>query len=393
MPLALYALALGGFGIGLTEFVIMGLLPDIAGDFAVTEQVAGSLVSGYALAVAVGALAVTAALGRVERKRALLALLVLFIVGNLLCAIADGYLIMLIGRIVAAGCHGAFFGIGAVVAGDLVAAERRGSAISLMVSGLALANIAGVPLGTFLGQTAGWRSTFWVITAIGVIAFLGIAILLPSMPAPTQQAGILGGFRIFRKLQVWLSMTITVLGFGGMFGALSYIAYTLTGVTAFSTESVPWLLVVLGVGLFCGNLLGGRLADRNLMLTLVVMLVSLTIVLGLFAVSATNAVATIVLLFLTGIFGFAGVAGYQLRIMHYGADVPALASSGNIAAFNVGNAIGASMSGAAIAAGWGFAAPLWVGSVMTAGGVGVLVIAASLRGGEWSRRPGEVPGA
>lgn len=384
MPAALYALALGGFGIGLTEFVILGLLPEVAADFGVTETVAGYLVSGYALSVAVGGVLLTAALGRVDRKKALLGLVLLFIAGNLLSALATSYELMLAGRIVAALCHGAFFGIGAVVAADLVPANRRAAAISVMFAGLTIANVAGVPLGTFLGQAAGWRSTFWAITIIGVVAFIGILALVPRTPAAPGR-GVIAEFRIFRNGQVWLSMLIAVLGCGGMFGAFTYIAFTLTGVSGFPASAVPWLLVLFGVGLFAGNFFGGRFADRHLFPTLVVLLSALAVVLALFAVTAASQVATVIALVLMGCFGFATVPGLQMRIMGYAADAPTLASGANIAAFNIGNAFGAWIGGVTLAAGLGYTAPLWAGAAVTAAGLLAYLVAARVRGGELSR--------
>ncbi|MGM7424780.1 MFS transporter [Cellulosimicrobium sp. CpK407] len=403
MPVALWALAIGGFGIGLTEFVIMGLLPEVAADFGVTESVAGYLISGYALSVAVGAIGLTAALTRVDRKKALLGLMVLFIAGNLLSAVAPTYEVMLLGRVVAALCHGAFFGIGAVVAADLVAPEKRAGAISIMFAGLTIANVLGVPFGTFLGQAAGWRATFWAITAIGVVALAGIALLVPSrvgspdgVPAPdgstspgTDRAsgstGLRGELAAFRSAQVWFSIAITVLGFGGMFGAFTYIAFTLTEVGGFTTASVPWLLVLFGGGLFVGNLVGGRAADRRLGTTLVVLFAALTVVLGVFALTATSQVMTVVSLVLMGAFGFATVPGLQMRVMSFAQGAPTLASGANIAAFNVGNALGAWIGGLTIAAGLGFTSPLWAGAAMTAVGLVVLLVAVRARGGEWSR--------
>ncbi|MDF2806785.1 MAG: transporter [Cellulosimicrobium sp.] len=403
MPVALWALAIGGFGIGLTEFVIMGLLPEVAADFGVTESVAGYLISGYALSVAVGAIGLTAALTRVDRKKALLGLMVLFIAGNLLSAVAPTYEVMLLGRVVAALCHGAFFGIGAVVAADLVAPEKRAGAISVMFAGLTIANVLGVPFGTFLGQAAGWRATFWAITAIGVVALAGIALLVPSRvgspdgaPAPggstspgTDRAsgstGLRGELAAFRSAQVWFSIAITVLGFGGMFGAFTYIAFTLTEVGGFTSASVPWLLVLFGGGLFVGNLVGGRAADRRLGTTLVVLFAALTVVLGVFALTATSQVMTVVSLVLMGAFGFATVPGLQMRVMSYAQGAPTLASGANIAAFNVGNALGAWIGGLTIAAGLGFTSPLWAGAAMTAVGLVVLLVAVKARGGEWSR--------
>ena len=387
MPAALYALALGGFGIGLTEFVIMGLLPEVAADFGVTETVAGYLISGYALSVAVGGIALTAALSRVPRKRALMLLMVLFIAGNLLSAVAPTYGMTMVGRVVAALCHGAFFGIGAVVAADLVPANRRAAAISVMFAGLTIANVAGVPLGTFLGQAAGWRATFWAITVIGVIGLVGIAVLVPRTEHRST-GSVLSEFRIFRDRQVWLSMAVTVLGYGGMFGAFSYIAFTLTEVSGFSSAAVPWLLVVFGVGLFAGNVLGGRAADKNLVRALTVIISALAVVLVVFALTAQSKVATVVALLLMGGFGFATVPGLQARIMQYAEAAPTLGSGANIAAFNVGNAFGAWAAGLALAAGLGYTSPLWVGAAVTVVGLGVLLVAVRTRGGELARPRG-----
>lgn len=395
MPIALFALALGGFGIGLTEFVIMGLLPEVAADFAVSEAVAGYLISGYALAVAVGAIGLTVAITRIDRKKALVGLMVIFIAGNVLSALAPSYEMMMLGRIVAALSHGAFFGIGAVVAANLVPANRKAAAISLMFAGLTVANVLGVPIGTFIGQAAGWRSTFWVISVIGVVSLVGIALLIPAMAGRTGGGSILAEFRIFCSGQVWASMIITVLGYGGMFGAFSYIAFTLTGVSGFAASSVPWLLVLFGVGLFVGNIVGGRAADRNLGRTLLVLLVGLIVILVAFALLASSQVATLVLLVLMGGFGFATVPGLQMRIMNFAGDAPTLASGANIAAFNVGNAFGAWVGGLTIAAGLGYASPLWAGAAVTLAGLVALLIAGVMPGGELRRgaRASELPTA
>ncbi|AHW62617.1 Major facilitator transporter [Corynebacterium glyciniphilum AJ 3170] len=382
MPAALYALALGGFGIGLTEFVIMGLLPEVAADFGVTDTAAGYLISGYALSVAVGGIILTVALRGLERRKALLGLLVLFIVGNMMSALAPTYEFMLAGRIVAALCHGAFFGIGAVVAADLVAPVRRAGAISIMFAGLTIANVAGVPLGTFIGQAFGWRATFWAITVIGLVAFVAITSLVPSTPA--SAGSVRQEFALFRSRQVWLSMAVTVLGYGGMFGAFTYIAFTLTDVSGFASSTVPWLLVIFGVGLFIGNLAGGRAADRNLGATLIVLLSVLTLILVAFALTATNQVAAVIALGLMGGVGFATVPGLQMRIMNYASDAPTLASGANIAAFNVGNAVGAWLSGLALAAGFGYTSPLWVGAVVTVLGLVLFLVATRIRGGEFA---------
>ena len=378
MPLGLIALAMGGFGIGLTEFVIMGLLPEVSADFEVTESVAGYLISGYALSVAIGAILLTAAVTRFERKKVLLSLMVLFIIGNLMSALAPSYEVMMGGRIVAALCHGAFFGIGSVVAADMVAPNKRAGAIAMMFAGLTIANVLGVPFGTLLGQQLGWRSTFWAITVIGVIALIGIAALVPTTPASTTGGGLRGELGAFRNKQVWLSIAITILGYGGMFGAFTYIAFTLTEVTGFATSSVPWLLILFGSGLFVGNFLGAKAADRSLTKALVWILAILTVVLIVFAATAESKVMTVISLFFMGAFGFATVPGLQMRIMNYASAAPTMASGANIAAFNVGNALGAWLGGITIAAGLGFTSPIWMGAAVTVAGLLVLLVAAKI---------------
>ncbi|TAJ46470.1 MAG: MFS transporter [Herbiconiux sp.] len=391
MPIGLIALAIGGFGIGLTEFVIAGLLPEVAADFAVDEATAGWLITGYALSVAVGAIALTLLVTRLPRKQVLMGLLGLFILGNLVSAIAPDYSVMLLGRIIAALCHGAFFGIGAVVAADMVAPEKRSGAIAIMFTGLTLANVLGVPFGTFVGQAFGWRATFWAITVIGVVALAGIAALVPARTgnADAPALSVRRELSAFRSRQVWLSIIVTILGFGGMFGAFTYIAYTLTGVSGFDASVVPWLLVVFGVGLFAGNLLGGRLASRSIDGTLIALLAGLTVVMVAFALLAANPVATVIALVLMGAFAFGTVPGLQTRVMVHAEHAPTLASSANIASFNVGNALGAWIGGLAIAAGLGYTSPIWAGAAMTAVALGVMVFAATRR----SAKPAGTVGA
>ncbi|MDR6417370.1 MFS transporter [Pseudarthrobacter sulfonivorans] len=378
MPIGLIALALGGFGIGLTEFVIMGLLPEVAADFQVSEATAGWLISGYALAVVVGALLLTAAVTRFERKPVLAVLLVLFIAGNLISAIAPGYGMMMLGRIIAALAHGAFFGIGAVVAADMVAPTKKAGAIAIMFTGLTAANVLGVPFGTMLGQAAGWRSTFWAITVIGVIALAGILVLVPKTGhGDTVPGSLRTELRAFRSGQVWLSILVTILGYGGMFGAFTYIAFTLTEVSGFAASTVPWLLIVFGVGLFIGNTIGGKAADRNVDRTLVVVLAVLVVVLVGFALTAGNQVLTVASIILMGGFGFATVPGLQMRVMKYAAGAPTLASGANIGAFNVGNALGAWLGGVTITAGLGYTSPIWAGAGITLLGLAVMIVAAA----------------
>ncbi|WIB76785.1 MFS transporter [Curtobacterium sp. MCPF17_002] len=380
MPAGLIALALGGFGIGLTEFVITGLLPEVAADYGVTETTAGWLVTGYALAVIVGALGLTAATTRLPRKPVLIGLLVLFIIGNTLSALAPVYGVMMLGRVIAALCHGAFFGIGSVVASNMVAREKRASAVALMFTGLTASNVLGVPFGTFLGQALGWRATFWAIAAIGIVALVGVAVLVPAVRAAgtdgTAAPSLARELGAFRSGQVWLSLGMTVLGYGGMFGAFTYIAYTLTSVSGFASSAVPWLLIVFGVGLFVGNFAGGKLASRSIDGTLLVVLVVLTVVLALFAVVATSPVLTVIALVLMGAFGFATVPALQTRVMQYADHAPTLASGANIAAFNLGNALGAWIGGLTIAAGLGYTSPIRAGAGITLAAVALTAFAA-----------------
>ncbi|MFJ6737823.1 MFS transporter [Streptomyces sp. NPDC091279] len=383
MPAGLIALALGGFGIGLTEFVIAGLLPQVARSLTVSEAAAGWLISGYALTVVVGALVVTAATAALPRKAVLIGLVALFVAGNLLSAVAPDYRLMLLGRIVAALCHGTFFGIGSLVARRLVAPERASRAVAVMFAGLTVANVLGVPFGALVGERWGWRATFWAITAIGVVAGIALAALIPSWAGTIDQAdgngssadGLRAQLRAFRSGQVWLTLAATALGYGGMFGAFSYLAYTFTEVTGFSSTDVAWLLVVYGTGLVIGNVVGGRGADRDRDRTLLVSLAGLAVTLALFGLLAASPVASVVLVFLTGLFGFATVPGMITRVTDHAHGVP-LAAGANVSASNVGNALGAWLGGLALSAGLGYTAPLYVGAAIVLAGLAVLAVAA-----------------
>jgi DHA1 family inner membrane transport protein len=364
MPAGLFALALAAFGIGLTEFGIVGLLPEIAREFSVTEQVAGYLVSVYALSVAVGAILLTAVMIKMEQRLTLNLLSILFIIGNLISAIATDYEILLIGRIVAALCHGAFFSIGAVVASNMVKENKKAGAISLMFAGLTVSNIIGVPVGTFVGIQFGWRVTFWVLAVIGVVTILGIVFWIPRC-VPDRNTDIKKELSVFTRGQVWVSVTLSVLSFGSVIGGFTYIAFTLTRVSGFSEHTVPWLLVLFGIGTFIGNIYGGKAADRSLNKSLGIILFILSIVMATFSVTAKNQVMAAILLLLMGTVGLATGPGLQLRIMKYASDAPTVASGANIAAFNVGNAIGACVGGLALNAGLGYTSPLWGGALFS----------------------------
>ncbi|MGW4384041.1 MFS transporter [Kitasatospora sp. NPDC004531] len=390
MPLALLALAIGAFGIGTTEFVIMGLLPEVASDFGVSIPTAGLLVTGYAIGVVVGAPLMTVLGTRISRKRMLMLLMVLFIAGNLLSAVAPGFGTMLAGRIVASMAHGAFFGIGSVVAAELVAPEKKAGAIATMFTGLTVANIVGVPLGTFVGQSVGWRATFAIVAVLGVVGLLGIARLVPDLPRP-EGAHLRKELAAFRNVQVVLAMAMTVLGFGGVFAAITYIAPMMTEVAGYSDGAVTWLLVLLGVGMFLGNLLGGRFADRRLMPMLFTTLGGLAVALALFTLTAHNEITAAITLLVIGALGFATVPPLQKRVLDQAHGAPTLASAVNIGAFNLGNALAAWLGGAVISAGLGYTAPNWVGAALAGSALLLAFVSAGLERREAA--PAAVPAA
>lgn len=377
MPLALLALAIGAFGIGTTEFVIMGLLPEVANDYQVSIPTAGFLVTGYALGVVLGAPLMTVLGTKMSRKRMLMLLMGLFIVGNVLSAVAPVFGVMLAGRVVASLAHGAFFGIGSVVAADLVAPEKKAGAIAMMFTGLTVANVVGVPLGTFIGQSIGWRATFLIVAGLGVLGLAGVAKLVPEQPRP-EGVRLRHEMAAFRNVQVLLAMAMTVLGFGGVFAAITYITPMMTEVAGFADGSVTWLLVLFGLGMVGGNLIGGKFADRALMPLLYLSLGSLAMVLALFTFTAQNKIAAAVTIALVGGLGFATVPPLQKRVLDQASGAPTLASAVNIGAFNLGNALAAWLGGIVIAAGLGFTAPNWVGALLAGSALVLAVLSSAL---------------
>lgn len=377
MPLALVALAISAFAIGTTEFIVTGLLPQIAGDLTVDIPTAGLLVTGYALGVAVGAPLLTAAATRMRRKPVLLGLMALFIAGNVVSALAADYGLMMAGRIIASLCHGAFFGVGSVVAAGLVAPQRRAAAIAMMFTGLTLANVLGVPLGTAVGQAFGWRVTFWVVAVLGIISAIGIVALVPNKPADPG-ANLRAELATFRRPQVWLALGMTALGFGGVFASFTYVAPMMTELAGYPTSAITWLVLLFGAGLVAGNLVGAKAADRALMPTLLVLLAVLAAVLAVFSITVHNAVAAAITLFAVGFFAFATVPGLQSRVMDAAGSTGTLASAANIAAFNLGNALGAWLGGLTISAGFGFAAPNLAAAAMAVGGLVIAIVSVLL---------------
>ncbi|WP_288448565.1 MFS transporter [uncultured Pseudomonas sp.] len=382
MPASLIVLALSAFAIGTTEFVIMGLLPNVAADLGVSIPSAGWLVTGYALGVAVGAPFMALATAHWPRKRALLALMGIFIVGNLLCAIASGYNMLMLARVVTALCHGAFFGIGAVVAASLVPENRRASAVALMFTGLTLANVLGVPLGTALGQAAGWRSTFWAVVAIGVVALIGLWRVLPA-DRNQPRADLRRELLALRGLGFWLALSMTVFFAASMFALFTYVAPLLQEVTGVSPRGVTGTLLLIGLGLTLGNFIGGRLADWRLATSLVGIFVALALTSAALRWTGQAFLPAEITLFLWAAAAFAAVPALQINVVTFGKDAPNLVSTLNIGAFNVGNALGAWVGGLVIDHGLGLTAvPL------AASGLALLALIATLLTANQARKSG-----
>jgi MFS transporter, DHA1 family, inner membrane transport protein len=377
MPLALLALAVSAFGIGTTEFVMMGLLPNVADDLGTSVPTAGYLVSAYAIGVVVGAPLLTALGSRIPRKRMLILLMALFTVGNLASALAPSFGLLVAGRVLAGLPHGAFFGVGAVVAARLVAEERRARAVATMFLGLTVANIVGVPVATLLGQRLGWRATFLVVAAIGVVAMAALARLIPQISLD-QQAGLRHELGALRDRQVLLGLLTAVFGFAGVFAVYSYLASMMTEVNGLAEASVTVVLALFGIGMTLGALIAGPLTDRALRPTLYGALAALAAVLVLFDFTVHvkwAAMATVVVL---GAVGFMTTTPLQMLVMNKARHAPTLASASNHSAFNLANAGGAWLGGVAIAAGWGWTSPTLVGAALAIVGLAIAVTAGVL---------------
>jgi len=377
MRFPLVALAVSAFAIGTTEFVVMGLLPQMARDLDVSIPSAGMLVSGYALGVVFGGPLLAMATARLPRKAVLLVLMGVFVLGNLLCALAPNYPTLMAARVIAALAHGSFFGAGAVVAGHIAPPGKRAQAIALMFTGLTVANILGVPAGTWLGQALGWRATFWAVVALGAAALIAIARYVPVLHdlAPPRLGREL---RVLREPQVLLALGMTVFGFGGVFAVFTYIVPILTDEAGVASHSVGAVLVLFGLGATLGTLLGGRLADWKLMRALMIALSALCVFFLLFAATMHLKPFAIAGVFLIGFIGFIGGPGLQARSVQQAKDAPLLASTLNQSAFNLGNAGGAWIGASLLANG---AAYPWLGvaaAMVTAVGLGLTALSAAL---------------
>ncbi|WP_127088526.1 MFS transporter [Aquabacter cavernae] len=375
MPLSLLSLAVAAFGIGTTEFVIMGLLPDVARDLGVSIPSAGLLVTGYALGVVVGAPILAVLTARLPRKATLIGLMVMFIGGNVLCALAPSYGLLMGARVATALCHAAFFGIGSVVAADLVPRDRRAQAIALMFAGLTLANVLGVPAGTAFGQWMGWRATFWGVALIGIAALAALAILLPGR-LPMASGSILAEFRVMKDPQVGLAMLISVVTSASLFCVFTYISPLLSTTAGLSPEAITGALLLFGAGLTAGNMLGGKLADWRLMPSLMGTITAVVAVLLVFVPASRSPVTALVVLPVWGILAFALVPLLQLRVVDTAGAAPNLASTLNQGAFNLGNALGAWVGGLAITAGVAYAHLPFVAACLSAAALALSALSA-----------------
>ncbi len=372
LDLGLLALAVGAFGIGVTEFTPMGLLPVIATDLGVSIPAAGLLIRANALGVMLGAPVMILTTGRIGRRTLLIGLAGIFTLGNVLAALSGSYGMLLSARVLTSLNHGAFFGVGSIVAAGLVSAERRASAVATMFMGLTVATVVGVPTATWVGEQLGWRTSFWGIAGFGLLTMAALRFTLPALPATSGQ-GALGELKVLTRNEVLGALALTVIGSSAMFAVFTYVVPILRSEAKASLSFVTAMLVVYGVGLTIGNWLGGRFADRSVDRTLIVTLAGLTAVLIVFALLMHDSALVPPLIFLWGVASFALVPPLQVRVMTAAADAPNLASAVNIGAFNLGNAFGAALGGGVIEAGFGYPAVALAGAATSAVGLVVLL--------------------
>ncbi|HWT94721.1 MAG TPA: MFS transporter [Solirubrobacteraceae bacterium] len=379
---ALFALAVGGFGIGTTEFATMGLLPQVADGLDISIPTAGHAITAYALGVVVGAPAITAVAARMPRRRLLLLLMVAFAVGNALSALAPTPDTLIVARFLAGLPHGAYFGVASVVAASLVPPGKRGSAISLVMAGLTIANIAGVPAATLAGQQLGWRWAYAGVAVIGLLTVLAVRTWVPRTPAP-KDASIARELTAFRRPQLLLALLTGAVGFGGMFALYSYISPTLTEVAGVGESAVPWVLALFGLGMTTGAIFGGRFIDRSPQRTMIGGLVAMGSVLAIYAATATSPVAAVGLVFVIGITTQTVAGAITVHLMDVSPDAPSLAAASTHSALNIANASGAWLGGMVIAAGHGYLATAWLGAGLCVAGLAVALtgVAAGRRAG------------
>jgi MFS transporter, DHA1 family, inner membrane transport protein len=369
---ALLALAISAFGIGTTEFVPVGLLSSLANDLNISITLAGLLISGYAMGVAFGAPILTALTNKMNRKTLLLLLMIVFIAGNSVAALSTSFSLLLIARFITAFSHGVFFSIGATIAADLVPEHKRASAIAFMFTGLTVATVTGVPLGTFIGQTFGWRATFWAVALLGVVAIIASAILVPKNLKEAPASSLKDQVKVIKNGRLLLAFAITALGYGGTFVAFTYLAPILENVTGYAPKEVSFILLGYGIAVAIGNTIGGKAADKNPIRALFWMFVVQAIVLIILTFTAPFKIAGTITIFFLGLLAFMNVPGLQVYVVklaeRYVPSAVNVASAINIAAFNLGIAIGAFVGGIIVDS-IGIIHTPWIGGVMVFGAV------------------------
>ncbi|MBT2284271.1 MFS transporter [Paenibacillus polymyxa] len=371
-PLSLLCLTIGAFAIGMTEFIIMGLLPNVATDLNVSIPQAGQLITGYALGVAVGAPILTVFTHKIPQKKLLVLLMYIFIIGNALSVIAPTYGLLISARILTAFAHGTFLGVGSIMATRLVAPERRAGAVSVVLAGLTIANIIGVPFGTFIGQQLGWRSSFGAITILGIISLIGIIRFIPVLPQGAP-ANLGQQFWNLVRPQVLLVLLVGAMGCGSLFAVFTYITPMLVDISGFAEQNVTWILVLFGFGVTLGNMVGGRLADWKLMPSLIVNFGILAVLLAALTLTLENPYLAVITIFFWGVAAFGIMPGLQIRIMNMTREAPLLATTSSHSAFNLGNAAGAYMGGYAITHTGLISVPLYAAVIAALGLLGLFV--------------------
>lgn len=365
MPVAVYVLGLSVFALGTSEFMLSGLLPPIAEDMGVTIPQAGLLISAFAIGMVVGAPLLAVATLRLPRRTTLLALITLFGLGQIAGALAPSYELLFASRVVSALACAGFWAVGAAVAIAMVERHQRARAMAVMIGGLSVANVLGVPAGAFLGEHLGWRSAFWAVGAASAVALVGILVLIPKIPLPAERPTLARELRIYRDRQVWLSIGVTALAAGGVFCAFSYLSPLLTDVAGLDSTWVPWILGLFGVGALLGTVLGGRIADAHLFGVMLWGITASTVFLAALALLAYTAAAAIALSFLIGFSAFFTAPALNARMFNVAGAAPTLAGATTTAAFNLGNTGGPWLGGTVIDAGYGFSATAWAGAAMT----------------------------
>ncbi len=365
MPLAVYVLGLSVFALGTSEFMLSGLLPAVADDMNVSIPRAGLLISAFAVGMVVGAPLLAVATLRMPRRTTLISLIAVFGVGQIAGALAPNYAVLFASRVVSALACAGFWAVGAAVAIAMVPVTARARALAVMIGGLSIANVLGVPAGAFLGESLGWRSAFWAVGAASAVALVGVATLIPRIPLPDEKPQLRRELRIYRDRQVWLSISLIAFAAGGVFCAFSYLAPLLTDVSGLDDSWVPVVLGLFGVGALIGTMIGGRIADAHLFGVLLSGIAASSVLLVALALLGQYAVAAVTLAFLLGVSAFYTAPALNARMFNVAGKAPTLAGATTTAAFNLGNTGGPWIGGAVIDAGLGFASPAWAGAALT----------------------------